>query len=54
MRGYTHEVTVLKRLRQSAVELLPSVPLVISLLKRWLVGTHPGAVNLRHLDYLSR
>ncbi len=51
MRGYTHEVTVLKRHQQSAVELLPRVHLVISLLKRWLVGTHQGAVSLRHLDY---
>ena len=51
MRGYTHEVTVLKRHQQSAVELLPRVHLVTSLLKRWLVGTHQGAVSLRHLDY---
>jgi transposase-like protein len=50
-RGYTHQVTVLKRQPQSAVELLPRVHLVISLLKRWLVGTHQGAVSLRHLDY---
>ena len=24
---------------------------MFSLLKRWLVGTHQGAVSLRHLDY---
>ena len=50
-KGYTHEVTVLKRHQQSAVELLPRVHLVVSLLKRWLVGTHQGAVSLQHLDY---
>jgi transposase-like protein len=50
-KGYAREVTVLKRNPRSAVELLPRVHLVISLLKRWLVGTHQGAVSLRHLDY---
>ena len=40
-----------KRHRQSAAELLPRVHLVVSLLKRWLVGTHQGAVSLQHLDY---
>ena len=44
-------MTVLKRHQQSAVELLPRVHLVVSLLKRWLVGTHQGAVSLQHLDY---
>jgi hypothetical protein len=24
---------------------------VVSLLKRWLMGTHQGAVSLEHLDY---
>lgn len=51
MKGYTHRVTVLKRGQQSAAELLPRVHLVVSLLKRWLVGTHQGAVSLQHLDY---
>ena len=51
MKGYTHQVTVLKQHQQSASELLPRVHLVFSLLKRWLVGTHQGAVSLRHLDY---
>ncbi len=27
------------------------VHLVVSLLKRWLVGTHQGAVSPEHLDY---
>ncbi len=42
---------VLKGRQQSAAELLPRVHLVVSLLKRWLVGTHQGAVSLQHLDY---
>ncbi len=44
-------MTVLKRRQRSAAELLPRVHLVVSLLKRWLVGTHQGAVSLQHLDY---
>ena len=30
---------------------LPRVHLVVSLLKRWLLGTHQGAVSPAHLDY---
>jgi hypothetical protein len=29
---------------------LPRVHRVISLLKRWLLGTHQGAVSYQHLD----
>jgi transposase-like protein len=32
-------------------DLLPQVHLVVSLLKRWLLGTHQGAVASSHLDY---
>lgn len=49
--GYEHEVTVLKGRKETASELLPRVHLVISLLKRWLMGTHQGAVSHKHLDY---
>jgi len=35
----------------SASEALPRVHQVISLLKRWLLGTHQGAVSHAHLDY---
>jgi transposase-like protein len=49
--GYVHEVTVIKRSRQAASELLPGVHRVFSLLKRWLMGTHQGAVSHKHLDY---
>jgi transposase-like protein len=33
------------------LELMPRVHLVIALLKRWLMGTHQGAVSHKHLDY---
>ena len=32
-------------------KLLPHVHLVISLLKRWLLGTHQGAIQKEYLDY---
>jgi transposase-like protein len=50
-KGYRHRVTVLTRHKRSPVELLPRVHLVASLLKRWLLGTHQGAVSFAHLDY---
>ena len=49
--GYVHEVTIIRRSKQTASELLPRVHLVFSLLKRWLMGTHQGAVSHKHLDY---
>ena len=50
-KGYDHEVTVLKGNKKTPSELMPRVHRVISLLKRWLMGTHQGAVSLEHLDY---
>jgi transposase-like protein len=50
--GYAHEVTVLRGLDSSAATtLLPRVHRVASLLKRWLLGIHQGAVRPSHLDY---
>ena len=50
--GYRHEISALKgRGPAAATELLPRVHLVASLLKRWLLGTHQGAVSPEHLDY---
>ena len=49
--GYQHQVTYLKGNKKAASELLPRVHLVISHLKRWLLGTHQGAVSHKHLDY---
>ena len=50
-KGYQHQVTKLATRKESASELLPRVHRVISLLKRWLQGTHQGAVSHEHLDY---
>ena len=50
-KGYRHEVTVIKGKKESASKLLPRVHRVISLMKRWLMGTHQGAVSHKHLDY---
>jgi len=50
-KGYVHRITNIKRSKSSASELLPRVHLVISLLKRWVLGTHQGAVSQAHLDY---
>jgi hypothetical protein len=44
-------VTVIKGSQATASDLLPRVHRVISLLKRWLMGTHQGAVSHKHLDY---
>jgi transposase-like protein len=49
--GYGHRITFVKGRKASAPELLPRVHQVISLLKRWLLGTHQGAVSRAHLDY---
>lgn len=51
--GYEHERTVLanQRGKEAATKLLPRVHRVASLLKRWLIGTHQGAVSAEHLDY---
>lgn len=49
--GYTHEVKLLRRRPGAAVALLPRVHRVVALLKRWLLGTHQGAVSVAHFDY---
>jgi transposase-like protein len=49
--GYRHRITILKDQKESASKLLPRVHRVVSLLKRWLLGTHQGAVTVAHLDY---
>ena len=50
-KGCTHEVTVLGGKKDAASKLMPRVHLVASLLKRWLLGKHQGAVSADHLDY---
>jgi transposase-like protein len=49
--GYDHEAYPIRGRRKDASKLLPRVHLVISLLKRWLLGTHQGAVTSVHLPY---
>ena len=49
-KGYCHQITILRG-QPDPSELLPRVHQVVSLLKRWLLGTHQGAVSLEHLDY---
>jgi transposase-like protein len=50
--GYTHDPTVLLgKGKDAAIQCLPRVHRVASLLKRWLLGTHQGAVSPQHLDY---
>jgi hypothetical protein len=48
---YYHRVSFLRGHPAVATELLPRVHRVVSLLKRWLLGTHQGAVSHAHLDY---
>ena len=50
--GYRHEASVLLgQGEDAATQLLPRVHRVASLLKRWLLGTHQGAVANEYLDY---
>lgn len=50
-KGYIHPITVVKGKKESASELLPRIHLVASLLKRWMLGTHQGAVSHEHLEF---
>lgn len=50
-KGYRHEVTKIARTGRLAHELLPRVHRVAALLKRWLLGTHQGAVGPYYLAY---
>jgi len=49
--GYKHKVRVIRGSGKTASALLPRPHRVASLLKRWLAGTHQGAVSRQHLDY---
>jgi transposase-like protein len=50
-KGYPREITVLRGRRKEASTLMPLVHRVAGLLKRWLLGTHQGAVAPQHLPY---
>lgn len=47
--GYVHQVV--RKDYNVGDNLLPLANRVVSLLKRWLIGTHQGAVHTSHLDY---
>lgn len=47
--GYKHRV--IRKDNVVGDNLLPLVNRVVSLLKRWLLGTHQGATQASHLDY---
>jgi len=49
-KDYRHVVTPIKKSGKSAHELLPRVHKVISLFKRWLLGTHQGAISHEHMN----
>jgi transposase-like protein len=50
-KGYDHEVSPLRGRHKDAHNVLPRVHLVVALVKRWLLGTHQGAVSRQHLAY---
>ena len=53
LKGYAHDRHVQRR-QAVGEHLLPRVHRVVSLLKRWLMGTHQGAIGQDHLDdYLN-
>jgi len=47
---YKHTVCVKSKEKDDDERQLPHVHLVISLLKRWLLGTHQGAVSDKHMQ----
>ena len=49
--GFVHDPRVLLGSKAPAHEPLPGVHRIAALLKRWLLGTHHGAVDPRHVDY---
>lgn len=49
--GYLHEVTPVGDHGRLAHIVMPRANRVVSLLKRWLLGTHQGAVSHEQLDY---
>ena len=49
--SYAHSRTVLSESGDPAHVAMPGVHRIASLLKRWLLGIHQGAVSGKHLDY---
>lgn len=54
LQGYGHDRRIQRHQPEGADHLLPRAHRIISLLKRWLLGTHQGAVGSDYLqDYLD-
>lgn len=51
LEGYQHDIKVIGQIKEPGSEVLPLVHRVISLLKRWMLGTHQGAISAEHMDY---
>jgi len=51
IKGYRRRMRQIAHSGKTASQLMPRVHRVVSLLKRWLMGTHQGAVSHEHLDY---
>ena len=49
LKGYSRLIHVQKN-ESDEDKLLPHVHMIVSLLKRWLLGTHQGAVEAKHLQ----
>jgi hypothetical protein len=49
-RGYAHQKTVMLGSDVPAHQSMPGVHRVASLVQRWILGTHHGAVQPEHLD----
>ncbi len=49
LEGYVHDRQVQSH-QEEGEHLLPRVHRVIALLKKWLLGTHQGAIGQEHLD----
>jgi transposase-like protein len=49
-KGYTRDISVVTPDPTRAAKLLPRVHRIAALLKRWLLGTHHGAVRNKHLQ----
>lgn len=49
--GYQHQTAVIRHSKAPGSEVLPLVHRVIALLKRWMLGTHQGAISAEHMDY---
>jgi len=47
--GYTHEI--IRNNAEVGEDLLPHCHRVAALLKRWMMGTHQGAISHEHLEY---